>query len=420
MNHEKPALRRCGSAAVPGPGSWRLKDTIDRIGFGMPARFRWTARAVRKFASILSGAPIPVAWLRGPAYPSGRPSTLLVAGEEPWVEYLPRRFFSDSPVRERIGKTRVWALPGLLRTLRPHADLTIARVDRLSGWIWFRRDYLSVPEWIGARMALDEDTLSRTMKGKSVREDLRRVRSRGLSYSVSHRDSDFDLFFARMYLPYARARFGDMAGTGEANYLRHSFRRGGVLFVEQGGVRLAGLLYSRRRELLRLGVVGTWNGEAEPVKWGALAALDAFAIRHARSMGCTVLDLGGSRPVLQDGVLRFKAKWRPRLWDDGAYPVEMRVHWNHLRGVVADFFSHTSIIFREKDGLAAIHTPAGSGAAAAAGARALWIGGLRRLYLPVHEGQLPGFEPPPGAVFLGSASKPGRFERAGEGRVPCS
>jgi hypothetical protein len=335
------------------------------------------------------------------------------------VDYLPRRFFSVSPVRERIGSVRVWALPGVLRSLRPHADLTVARVDRLSGRIWFRRDYLSVPEWIGARVALDEDALARTLKGKSVREDLRRVRSHRLSYSVSHRDSDFDLFLATMYVPYARARFGDMAGTGQANYLRHAFRRGGLLFVEQDGVRLAGLLYSRRREILRSVVVGTRNGEAAPVKLGALAALDAFGIQHARSMGCTVLDLGGSRPVLQDGVLRFKTKWRPRLFDDGAYPLEMRIYWNRMSGAVADFFSHTSVIFRERGGLAAIHTPQGNGAAAEAEVRALWIRGLRRLYLPVTEGQVPGFRPLPDAVFLGPASSPGRFERMGGTGASC-
>lgn len=406
---------------VPSPGRppWRLHDTVDRIGSAMPVKVRWTARAVRKFASILLGAPIPVTWLRGPAYPSGRPSTLLVAGEEPWVNYLPRRFFSRLPERERVSFMHVWSLPGLLKRLRPYADMTIVRIDALSGRTWFDSGYLSVPEWIGARMALGEEALSRTMKGKSVRDDLRRVRKSNLRYSVSHGDEDFDFFYSSMYAPYTRARFGDLTGTAPANYLRHAFRRGGVLFAEQDRARLAGLVYSRRGEVFRLVLVGTRKGKMGPVKMGALAALYVFAIQHARSMGCTVLDLGGSRPVLQDGVLRFKAKWRPRLYDDGAYPFEMRVHWNHLGGVVADFFSHTSLIFRESGGFATIHTPTGNGAAALAEARALWVGGLGRFYLAGADGKAPAFHPPPDAVFIGPASRPGRFQPVQEGRTPC-
>ncbi|MBA3964283.1 MAG: hypothetical protein H0X47_00600 [Nitrospirales bacterium] len=40
---------------------------------------------------------IPVALLRGPTNPSGQTGTLLVAGDDPWVGYLPSRFFVGNP-----------------------------------------------------------------------------------------------------------------------------------------------------------------------------------------------------------------------------------------------------------------------------------------------------------------------------------
>ncbi|KPK15942.1 MAG: hypothetical protein AMK69_26615, partial [Nitrospira bacterium SG8_3] len=60
---------------------------------------------------------IPVVLLRGPTNPSGQIGTLLVAGHDPWVGYLPGRFFVGEPQRERVGNVWAWDLPAVLHRL---------------------------------------------------------------------------------------------------------------------------------------------------------------------------------------------------------------------------------------------------------------------------------------------------------------
>lgn len=41
--------------------------------------------------------------------------------------------------------------------------------------------------------------------------------------------------------------------------------------------------------------------------------LDYFTIEHAYELGCQVIDFGPSRPLLDDGVFRYKRKWGTRV-----------------------------------------------------------------------------------------------------------
>ena len=101
---------------------------------------------------------IPVVLLRGATNQSGRQGTLLVAGHDPWVVNLPSRFFVEgSP---NTNWSEMWCHGNcllLLDRLRASADLTIARVDRLSAQKFPGKDYLAVPEWVGMRLAVPED-----------------------------------------------------------------------------------------------------------------------------------------------------------------------------------------------------------------------------------------------------------------------
>jgi len=409
VNPSEP-LRTSVNAAYPAQDFWsRLIDRAYSIWFRLPARGRSGVTLARQFVPGCLQRNIPVARLRGPARPSGQEAVLLVAGAEPWVDYLPRRFFAEPPKRESIGRASIWSLPGLLRRLRSSADLTIARVDRLSKRMFFGGDYLHVPEWIGADLAIPENLPALFRSNTSLHGDMRRMRRQRLQPSISHLMADFDLFYDTMYAPYARARYEDLSMIGPKHRWRHWFRRGGVLFVERDGERLAGLLFTRYKDTFYFSIVGTRDGQWAPVKQGALAALKFFAIQHAQDMGCNRIGYGNSRSVLQDGVLRFKSKWRVRFYPNPFPLFELMVYWNRLEGVVADFFSHTSLIFMENGGLAAIHATAGDRPPEPADYKALWINGLSRLFL-VGRGAWPsGMEESPRITFLNPGTRPGYF-----------
>jgi hypothetical protein len=59
--------------------------------------------------------------------------------------------------------------------------------------------------------------------------------------------------------------------------------------------------------------------------------------------------------VLEDGVLRYKAKWGAKVNVEQPSESLLMVHWNRLDGMAGELLSHTSLMFRESGGLSAIH-----------------------------------------------------------------
>jgi hypothetical protein len=359
-------------------------------------------RTLKRYLSLglpLTGLRVPVALLRGPLRPSGRVGTLLIAGRHPLVKYLPGRFFAREPQRTRVGKVWVWALPHALKRHQPPADLTIAVVDRHSARLFFDEDYLAVPEWVGSWLTVPEEPKKLGRANGSVREDLRKIRNNGLQPVISHSEAEFDLFYRTMYVPFIRNRFGDFAFVSNPRYLRRRFRQGGMLWVQRGGERLAGEAFWRYKQTLYMLAMGTANGESAPMKQGALAAAYYYLIQYAGQQGCTRLDLGGSRPSLHDGVLRYKRKWGVVLSEKPDTYYDFLVRWNRLDGVVADFLSHTSLIFRDRGGLSAISGIGHGEPARASDAwtvhHSIWIPGLRYLYLVAASGWQPDICGPP-------------------------
>ena len=85
---------------------------------------------------------IPIAILRGPTRLKRHEGSLLIAGDQHDVYYLIQRFFEGKYRCESLGVVPIWSLARTLKELRRTADLTIARIDRLSSRLFFGSDYL--------------------------------------------------------------------------------------------------------------------------------------------------------------------------------------------------------------------------------------------------------------------------------------
>jgi hypothetical protein len=361
----KSLERRSSAAPFAATDAWLRRC----YGYLLPLREAW----------------VPIARLSGPMQGSGRRGTLLVAGAPRWVSYLPNRIFAAPPTREVIGHAPVWALPRRLRELRGDADVTIARVDRISTRLWFDDDWLTVPEWIGSRIPLPIDVAALARESNSVAEDLRRTRLAGYTAEISHDAADLERFYREMLGPYIRARYGDEAYLPSIARLRAGFREGGLMWVLRDGARVAGHVYGRRGSGLTLIAIGAASLDAGLVGQGAMAAIYVLTLGYAMAQGCTEIDLRGMRPSLTDGLLRYKRKWGAVLYDRFDTPYSALVHWDRLDGAAHEFLTRVAPVFRVDDGLAAMAiveraTPWTSTALRAAH-KALWAPGLTRLAL---------------------------------------
>ena len=366
------------AASPPAPGAgW------DRILARLPARAEARLRAAAACLLPLAALRIPVARLHGATRGTGGQACMLVAGPPHGTRYLTDRFFAGTPRREPIGHATIWQLPGRLRRLRASADVTVARVDRLSARLLFDDDYLRVPDWVGARLPLPVDVAALARTSNSIAEDWRKTRVGGWTAEVTQAPADFDAFYERMYVPYTLARHGAGAYVKGCHHLRRAFRHGGLLWLSRDGEPVAGAVFEQAGATLVLEAIGVAGDGMALRQRGAVAALYVHVIGDAQRRGCTAIDLRGSRPSLADGLLRYKAKWGAAVYDKRDDPRLSLLHWNRLDGAVAELLAHTPLVVRGRDGLTAVgfadRSPPWTAADLQRLHDRLWMPGLARL-----------------------------------------
>lgn len=359
-----------------------MNQVIRRSLWRLPQEWQDSLKCLYPCFLNLMNPRIPVARLHGKAKASGQPATLLVAGEEPWVDYLPSRFFADKPQRELLGSFPLWHLERRVDCLEPGADLTVIRAEQVSAPFFFRKNYLAVPGWLNMAGRVPDDPTSAGRANRSVKDDMRLGKREKLELIISASGTDFDFFYQTLYVPFMVRRHGDLAVIRDADWLRVHFHGGAVLWIVQGGARLAAFVVKKRKQTLYLLAVGVRNGDPNIARQGAIAALYYHAIQFAHQLGCSWIDFGAVRPSLSDGLLRFKRKWGGSLAHnkrDNHY--NFLIHWREWNPSVAGFVAENPLVYRnQSNGLSAITAIVRDGPAtqedATRTAHMLWTDGL--------------------------------------------
>jgi hypothetical protein len=271
-----------------------------------------------------------------------------------------------------------------------------------------------VPATVGSWGPVPDDPDRAALASPELRSEMRRLRRNPLHAEVSHSEADFEAFYDSMYLPFMRRRHGEFAFIQPRRGLRRVFAQGGLLWVRRGADRIAGGVFHQQGDVLRLSASAISDGDAALMRSGASAALYFHRIRLARACGCTRVDFGGSPPMLDDGLLRYKRKWGARLSADPESRSDYLVWWERPNEHVLDFLAHTPLIFRHDGELAAVTAldpaSADEGRNVAERLRSSWMPGLRRLVvlIPGDLDQAPARSAPILAAL--------RAETEGEGR----
>ena len=342
------------------------------------------------YVQLLKNMTTPVAILRGKTPNEGAQGTVIAAGSEKQIKYLASHFFQEKPKWEELGDTPLWNLPGRLKSMRSSADLTVVHIDRLSARLAFGKEYLAVPEWIGWVLEVPEDISELSRGNPSLKSDLRAISLNNFTSDITYSDSDFDFFYSRMYVPSVLKRHGGQGRMENYYKLRRCFRNGGLLRVRQNGKHVAGGVFQPMGKTLRFLILGTLDGDWEIVKEGGVAALYLFIINHAKGFSFRCLDFGGSRPSLNDGLLRYKRKWGMKIIENKYVYHDFLVYWNRLSDPVFSFLSNSPLIFRDKNGLSVIKTVDSDEPITQAELekinRAIATPGLSRIYLAAAKG----------------------------------
>jgi hypothetical protein len=301
----------------------RPLNLIDELASYLPggprAGLQAGTEAARRLAR-LARIRYPLRRLVGPSRGSGEALTCLLATDDLSARYWSTTLFAARPAEEALGEIAALRIPHAARRLAGGADLSLWQapwpVSRLAGGP-------VVPSWLPLWLATDrplDQVIAGERSGRSARKnDVRRVQRLGLTVRVTTEARAYEAFRRDLYEPYVRQRFGELLVALPRQVFAHARRHGWLLLAEHEGRAVGGAVIERWGEDPRVLVFGVESNGPVPAAT-LLEACYYHAIAFAVERGFRRLSLGTCRPVLTDGVLRYKRKWGatigvPTTWD---------------------------------------------------------------------------------------------------------
>lgn len=289
----------------------------------------------------------------------GKPLTALIAGHLETKNYIADLLF-ERPYEER--HERVWR-SRLLRGAsagRTNHDIAFIDTDAPTAGAKVPRNVFRLRGWVRTELDLSHASEC-ARRDRGIKSDLRKVRKNRLSHDITSDPVELERFYWDMYVPYAEQGFAD-----KAIYMNHESFQAGLkdpelvrVYRDEQFVAGMVIVYHDNGEP-HLWTLGVRNGDREDARQGTLAALYLYAFEHLRERGCSHVLLGGVRPFLIDGVLRYKRKWGAHLipGDDGD-PHWLMVVVGTATEAVRDFLCASPLLGEDEQGLigAVFHDP---------------------------------------------------------------
>jgi hypothetical protein len=225
-------------------------------------------------------------------------------------------------------------------------------------WLYCRllrgEPFLQVPAWVRQQYTIPGTwhEVLQSFRANTRKTDLRKIRKYGLGYRISTLEEDYHEFYHRMYVPYLSKRFrNEVIIEPEWKVLRQC-RRGELMHVVRDGRVVACALLHRGGERLAYVWVGVPDSLDDGAMRGAFSALCYFTILYGYERGCREVDFLGSRPLLDDGLFRYKRKWGTRVVDSLVPRSDILLRPLRFDAPVRAIFERNRFIVRDGAGLA--------------------------------------------------------------------
>lgn len=230
------------------------------------------------------------------------------------LDYWAKAVLSMVYQKHRMGRHFFWAVRSFIKK----GSFNCAFILQEHNWLTLKYIYLfpgfCIPFWINLEM--DITLPFKELLGRQKLDMQRRIRKNGLSYSISHDVQDFDDFYYNMFLPYIKGRHEQSAILGSYTDLAKAFSKGGLILIKKGDNVLAGGLYELDGALARLRRFGVRDGKWEYVSYGVLGAAYYLFTLEMKEKGYAKTNLGGARPLLNDGITKYKISMNVQLDQD--------------------------------------------------------------------------------------------------------
>ena len=282
----------------------KLIRFIKRIHHSIPPRFQVTYMFFINFLRKFKYCILPVYLFKGSEKTSGQPLNIVYIGWDIRIcNYWTDRFMDKGIRMEKKGKIPVWNVRKYFHSNKGLYDLAFVEMNSLTKIYAGSKNGFLIPRWF--EMQIDNKEGIRKVQKKDIK---RRIRKYSFTFRKDFTRSDIKFFHERMFIPFISKRHGDNAVLCDYAYFMNKFRKRGTRlnYVLKDGEPVAGSFTEFVGKALRLSGVGIIDGREDILRMGVVGAIYYFEMLKANEEGVKTINVGGTSPILNDGLTKFK------------------------------------------------------------------------------------------------------------------
>jgi len=266
---------------------------------------------IKRILRFLKSLKVEVYETRGKSRFTGNSISVLFATKPKSLHYLGNHFFEPGHVTRLVTKCWLWRISHVSRTIDPAPTLLLLEMGvgnkklNLLG-----DDFLKLCFWVRGEIDLPLD--QQVVKKKDYKEQLRRIRKAGFEVELARDITQLENFYNNMYLPLVLGSHGESANPMSKQSFIENYEKLDLLLIKSQGQAVAGELVAYEKTIPELRALGVKDRDPNHLKSGVIGACYHFGLQHLLKKGYTKVDLGPTRGLFSDGVLKYKRKWGMR------------------------------------------------------------------------------------------------------------
>jgi len=254
---------------------------------------------------------LPVSTFHGNSQTGDYPLSFAYAGHNIITKnYWAERILGSNWTEHNMGKYLSYNIQNFIKNEHPDCSMILLQPDSFLAHKLDKHPVFKIPEWIDMEIDISQpmDALCKISRS-GFRDTRRLIKKYELTFEVTHDLCHFDEFYYNMLIPYINNRYVDTARLGSYSHEKNLFYHSDLFLIKKGDEVVGGSLVEYRDGGAFLRKMAVKDGDFVYVKQGVLGAAYYFVIEEMKRKGFNKIHIGGSRPVLSDGVTKFKTRW---------------------------------------------------------------------------------------------------------------
>lgn len=258
---------------------------------------------------------LPIRIFEGKAKESSLPFCLVHVGRYPATGHRwAKKMLAEGYITHQIKPTWFFNIERTLRGKGFDYGMLLFETNFLTRTFLRKKKGFKVPLWM--QMAIDISPPTEKLRGNTdtgIGNIVRRIKKHDLSYEITKDYAFFDEFYYKMHLPLIKNRFNEASEVFTYEQAKEIFSYSDLLLVKQSDLPIAANFISYMKKGPTLRCMGILNGDMEYIRIGAAGAIYYFAILHLKKQGFKEMNVGGTSPILTDGLTTFKIRIRAKI-----------------------------------------------------------------------------------------------------------